>query len=82
MKHTAPKTLRVSARALLLFTAIPSALERFINKGYVRRDVTHSATGARTLPQRGPAGDDPLQSGDTHTLGRQMTFATFGLLQR
>ena len=46
--------LSTSRAAVQLFTAIPRALERFIDKGYVRQDVAHSAVIAGTRSQRGP----------------------------
>jgi hypothetical protein len=52
---------------LSLFPSIPRALERFVDKGYVRQDVAHSVVWPGMATQRGPAGDEPLQSGDSHT---------------
>ena len=76
-----PTRQRVSARAVLLFPAIPSALERFIDQGYVRQDVAHSAVGTGMCRQRGPADDEPFQSGDSHSEAGKERFGTFALFK-
>ena len=70
-----------TSRRAVAGTGILRALERIIDKGYVRQDVAHSAVSTGMCSQRGPAGDEPLQSGDSHTEAGRSVLGTFALFK-
>ena len=62
-------------------TRHPKGFRQVHRQGVVRQDVAKSAASTGMCSQRGPAGEEPLQSGDSHTEASKKRFGTFALLK-